>query len=678
MSILPVTRELRRSIEADVQRLIEFTPISVQWLVSTPSAGRDTRLIRTVRLPWDVAREAAERVRRARESDQPLDSEHALLVVWGLFAQQMGLLKGLEEVPINMGTGVYTPQTKLIEFLLAVLAGLDSLHELNEGPQPLAEDVSIATAWLREGLAHYSGVSRTLQAADAQTVEATLKVLDAVSQPFLQQEVAELIRRQECLELDVDLTGRPVSDTSRTYLGSQFGWMDDAVRLGYQAALVSLVGQTVSRLWVVGQHRPGSARSGDCLRDLIRAAEARLKVRPRRRVELVVPREVEVTQAEGAADRAAAEALAQAVQELAQVVAVRNELAEAEGALLELEQAAQGLQRPARPHGQLARARARVQQLTQRLQRRRKALEKQERSAQPWDATIARLETERLSLVARHAELEVDNQTNPNPIDLQVRVAAGFGSGPEIAWLIEMGYVVYTKAYSDKVTQAVRRRLPHEVTWSRVGANAELTLVKNYALKQCPYPVELGLTRYTQPDQTCFVVLVRYDPSRPPAPEEAQDLKAWFEHYNDRQIIEAGICEGKDVLTLRKPLVRSPVGIELQLHFALFGANLIRWAAHDSPRSGAEWEWLRRLLHQTNQAFLTALSAVKAMVTIGAHRAARWVRTLAGTCLIWPDQSPYAGTIVWLSGILVCQLTLPLWQCLEKAASIKNLAAVAQ
>ena len=127
-------------------------------------------------------------------------------------------------------------------------------------------------------------------------------------------------------------------------------------------------------------------------------------------------------------------------------------MAAAEGALLELEQAAQGLQRPARPHGQLARARARVQQLTQRLQRRRKALEKQERSAQPWDATLARLETERLSLVARHAELEVDNQTNPNPIDLQVRVAAGFGSGPEIAWLIEMGYVVYTKAYSDKVT----------------------------------------------------------------------------------------------------------------------------------------------------------------------------------------------------------------------------------
>lgn len=669
MAILPVTRELRRrSIEVDVQRLIESTPISVQWLVPTPSAGRDTRLIRTVRLPWDVAREAAERVRQAREADQPLDTEHALLVVWGLFAQQMGLLKGLEEVPINMGTGVYTPQTKLIEFLLAVLAGLDSLHELNEGPQPLAEDVSIATAWLREGLAHYSGVSRTLQAADAQTVEATLKVLDAVSQPFLQQEVAELIRRQGSLELDVDLTGRPVSDTSRTYLGSQFGWMDDEVHLGYQAALVSLVGQTVSRLWVVGQHRPGSARSGDCLRDLIRAAEAKLKVRPRRRVELVVPREVEVTQAEGAAYRAAAEALAHAVPELAQVVAVRNELAEAEGALLEREQDAQVLQRPARPHSQLARARARVQQLTQRLQRHRKALEKQERSAQQWDAAIIHLETERLSLAARRAELESDNQTNPNPIDLQVRVDAGFGSGPEIAWLIEMGYVVYTKAYSDKVTQAVRRRLPTEVTWTRVGANAELTPVKNYGLKQCPYPVELGLTRYTQPDQTCFVVLVRYDPGRPPAPGEAQDLKAWFEHYNDRQIIEAGICEGKGVLTLRKPLVRSPVGIELQLHFALFGANLIRWAA----------QWLRRLLHQTNQAFLTALSAVKAMVTIGAHSAARWVRTLAGACLIWPDQSPYAGTIVWLSGILVCQLTLPLWQCLEKAASIKNLAAVAQ
>jgi len=648
---IPPSTSRRRSVAEYSRIVLEPAAISVRWVIPEPGEERKTSLIRTVRLPWDVARDAVERVRQARESRSELDTEHALLVAWGLFAQQMGLLKGLEDVPVNMGTGVYTPQTKIIEFLIAVLAGVDSLHQLNEGERPLAEDVSIAVAWLREGLAHYSGVSRTLQAADAKTVEATLKVLDTVSQPFVQREVAEILRRQGRLELDADLTGRPVSDTSRTYPDSRFGWMDDEVRLGYQAALLSLSGQAVSRLWVVGQHWPGNARPGECLRGLIRAAEAKLKVRPRRRVELVAQREADTMQAELAAYRTSAGYLAQASTGLAQVAAWQAELAQAELALDELEQVYQAAQRQERPHSQLARARARITQLTQRLQRGRKTVETYEQKAHKLDATLARLETERQALAARRTELEADNQTNPNPVTIQIRVDAGFGSGAEIAWLIEMGYIVYTKAYSDKVTQAMRRRLPADSVWSRVGANAEMTRLTGQTLKQCPYPVELGLARYTQPDQTQFVVLVRYDPDRRPAPEPSQELKQWFERYNARQIIEAGIREGKSVLTLRKPLVRSPAGLELQLHFALFGANLIRWAA----------QWMRDLVRQTNQAFLTTLSEVKALVTVGAHSAARWVRTTAGACLVWPDQSPYAGTILWLSGLLACQLTLPLW-----------------
>ena len=278
---IPPSTSRRRSVAEYSRIVLEPAPISVRWLIPEPGEDRKTCVIRSVRLPWDVARDAVERVRQVRESGRELDTEHALLVAWGLFAQQMGLLKGLEDVPVNMGTGVYTPQTKIIEFLIAVLAGVNRLRELNEGERPLAEDVSLAVAWLREGLAHYSGVSRTLKAADAQTVEATLKVLDTVSQPFVQREVAEILRRQGRLDLDVDLAGRPVSNTSRTYPGSRFGWMEDEVRLGYQAALLSLSGQAVSRLWVVGQHLPGNARPGECLRGLIRAAEDKLKVRPR-------------------------------------------------------------------------------------------------------------------------------------------------------------------------------------------------------------------------------------------------------------------------------------------------------------------------------------------------------------------------------------------------------------
>jgi hypothetical protein len=648
---IPPSTSRRRSVAEYSRIMLEPAPITVRWLIPEPGEERKTCVIRSVRLPWDVARDAVERVRQARESGRELDTEHALLVAWGLFAQQMGLLKGLEDVPVNMGTGVYTPQTKLIEFFIAVLAGVDRLRELNEGERPLAEDVSLAVAWLREGLAHYSGVSRTLKAADARTVEATLKVLDTVSQPFVQREVAEILRRQGCLDLDVDLTGRPVSNTSRTYPDSRFGWMDDEVRLGYQAALLSLSGQAASRRWVVGQHLPGNARPGECLRGLIRAAEDKLKVRPCRRVALVAWREAEVTQAEIAAYQAATGHLAHASTELAQVAAWRAELAQAESRRDELEQAYGDAQRPERPHSHLARARQQVAQLEQRIHRGLKAVETHEQRARQLDATLARLEAERQTLMARRAELEVDNQSNPNPVSIRMRVDAGFGSGAEIAWLIEMGYTVYTKAYSNKVTQAMRRRLPADAVWSRVGANAEMTFLASQALKQCPYPVELGLARYTQPDQTLYVVLVRYDPDRLQDTDLSHALKVWFDTYNARQIIEAGIREGKSVLTLRKPLVRSPAGLELQLHFALFGANLIRWAA----------QWMRDLVCQTNQAFLTALAEVKAMVTVGAHSAARWVRTTAGACLVWPDQSPYAGTILWLSGLLACQLSLPLW-----------------
>jgi chromosome segregation ATPase len=175
---------------------------------------------------------------------------------------------------------------------------------------------------------------------------------------------------------------------------------------------------------------------------------------------LVAWREAEVTQAEIAAYQAATGHLAHALTELAQGAAWRAELAQAESRCDELEQAYGDAQRPERPHSQLARARQHVAQLEKRIQRGLKAVETHEQRSRKLDATLARLETERQTLVARRAELEADNQSNSNPVSIRVRMDAGFGSGAEIAWLIEMGYTVYTKAYSDKVAQAMRPLTP--------------------------------------------------------------------------------------------------------------------------------------------------------------------------------------------------------------------------
>ena len=67
------------------------------------------------------------------------------------------------------------------------------------------------------------------------------------------------------------------------------------------------------------------------------------------------------------------------------------------------------------------------------------------------------------------------------------------------------------------------------------------------------------------------------------------------------------------------------------------------------------------LVRQSNQAFLTALSEVKTMVTVGAHSAARWVRTNAGRVWCGLTRVPMPERSCWLSGLLACQLTLPLW-----------------
>jgi len=91
-------------------------------------------------------------------------TSHAMLVPWGLFAQHLGLIEALESVPIDQRRRDYKPQTKLIEFLVAILAGCAYLQDISRAPQPLDQDIAVAQAWQQAGWADYSGVSRTLKA----------------------------------------------------------------------------------------------------------------------------------------------------------------------------------------------------------------------------------------------------------------------------------------------------------------------------------------------------------------------------------------------------------------------------------------------------------------------------------------------------------------------------------
>ena len=62
------------------------------------------------------------------------------------------------------------------------------------------------------------------------------------------------------------------------------------------------------------------------------------------------------------------------------------------------------------------------------------------------------LQAERVSLNAWLERLTAENVRNPDAPVCQVRMDAGFASGTNLAWLIEMGYIPVTKALSDQTT----------------------------------------------------------------------------------------------------------------------------------------------------------------------------------------------------------------------------------
>ncbi len=142
---------------------------------------------------------------------------HGMLVAFGEFFSQHRMIERLMQVPIEQKTRTFTPQTKLVELLAGTMGGIEYLQDLNDGAQPLAEDTVVARAWGQAGFAHYSGVSRTLDACSEETVAAVEKAIDEFSQPFIATAVHDLLRRGVAILYDFDLTGQAVSSTSSTY-----------------------------------------------------------------------------------------------------------------------------------------------------------------------------------------------------------------------------------------------------------------------------------------------------------------------------------------------------------------------------------------------------------------------------------------------------------------------------
>ncbi len=58
-------------------------------------------------------------------------TQHALLVVWGVFAEHIGLPQQFRDLSLKQKAYEHSPQTKTLEFLVAILVGLPQLQAIS-------------------------------------------------------------------------------------------------------------------------------------------------------------------------------------------------------------------------------------------------------------------------------------------------------------------------------------------------------------------------------------------------------------------------------------------------------------------------------------------------------------------------------------------------------------------
>jgi len=576
-------------------------------------------------------------------------TQHAMLIAWGHFARTLGLTKRLAGLRIDQKAVVRAPHEKVIEFLVGLLSGIEFLADLSAGSAPLARDDEVAAAWQLAPMADASGVSRTLAACDAASVQALKGILDDIGQPFLERAVSDLRQRQETLVLDADLTGRAVSSSSQTFPGARFGYMDGEIRLGYQLAEICLQTQLFGRCWLSAQHHPGDTLSAPCLLGLVQEAERRLGCHPRRRTELVAQRIVTCERAIQTLQAQLTQADPRLVAQLARCENLQARIQEAETQLHKLlDQPASSRRNGPRSllsrlskqvagwYRQLIHAQQCVMRLNAVMQHRR----------QRWQRALAVQQSELLRLQERYARFCQENARQTNPPRCKMRTDAGFASGENLTELIELGYDVETKSANPAILTALRSRVTPETIWTHVGKNAEMVAWTDYYSNTCPYPLMVGLERFHTPQSELHAVLIRYQDG---VPTTGLDLPQWFHDYNGRQTVEAGNKEEKTTFKVQHLMSHSPAGIETQAVLTVFAANFVRWADR----------WVRERVEHSTKRFEAVLGSPKRLVRVAANSPATVEHAAGREAVHFSSLSCFSGVVIRLSNGAEYQLPLP-------------------
>ena len=248
------------------------------------------------------------------------------------------------------------------------------------------------------------------------------RVLTEISRPLIDEQIPQTLVEQGRLIYDGDLTGRPVSNTSTSYPDAAFGHMDDEVRLGYQAAVVSVRSPVYGRLWLAVKPHPGKLVSCLLAEELILAAEATTDVRPWRRTELLRQR----WQALCERCRQAEQRLEQRRAGLAEAqvaLQVRTErLQAAEATLAALAAAYQDRQRPERPHSQLAQARQQAQIRQRQHAHPVQVVAQAPKHVERQQSVLALVQAQEAGLRERLQRFESENATNLAPVSAVFRL----------------------------------------------------------------------------------------------------------------------------------------------------------------------------------------------------------------------------------------------------------------
>ena len=576
-------------------------------------------------------------------------THHALLVAWGEFARQIGLIEAMDHVSIAQRQREHTPQTKVLEFFVASLGGLKHLEEISRAAHPLDQDQEVARAWGREHWADYSGVSRTMSRLSQAEADQIVSKLEAISQVFIDTEVNLALLDEGRLIYDGDLTGIPVCKSSKSYPETAYGHMDDQIKLGYQACVISLRSPSYGRLWLAVEHRPGNTVAATQVEGMIHAAEARTGVRPVRRTDLLTQRLAQVHR-QGARLQEKLEARQRKVVQAQQAKQqVEQEVRFYQERVVELEATYEKWGRLERPTSRLGIARKRLVVFQNRLVRRQNALLKAQEVLEWTGELLAQQQQEECTLRERLDRFTQENATNPNSIQAVFRLDAGFSTYENLALLIEMGYEVYTKLHNQQIIRNLRKQVQSGAQWTPVGKDAEMIFCSSSALETFVYSVDVGLQYFTRESKTKYSALLHFG-----CDAVAQDLPGWFRFYNHRQTIEAGIKESKHVFYIHRIKVRSIPAICLQDCFVAFAANFIRWA--------------RFWLHSQQPALSTPqalpMLSLKKLVQVAAHTSANVISNSDGKLLRFSDQSVFAGKELMLPRF-AHQFPLPFFKCYD-------------